>query len=316
MVRERVVYRGFVADSRRWDDFVHREGDIVISTPSKSGTTWMQMLVALLIFDGPRLPAPLTELSPWLDMNLAPIEEVQEQLAAQDHRRFIKTHVPLDGLPVEDRVTYLVVGRGPRDVWASMERHIDNLERDHMRQLRVAAVGDQDLAELDEVEFPDDRSEWFRFQLGLDRGRDHTMAHLAHVLHHLRTAWDRGDQPNVALFHYADLHDDLVREMGRLAEILDVDVGQDRLVELAEEASLSAMRSRAERVAPESTKQLWKDPHRFFHSGRVGGWRRRFSTEDLRHYDQRVDELVEGDHTFARWVHMGWHTTGQWRAAD
>lgn len=313
---DREVYRGFIADSGRWDGFVHRQGDIVISAPSKSGTTWMQMLVALLVFDGPQLPAPLTELSPWLDMNLAPLEEVHQQLDAQDHRRFIKTHVPLDGLPLDDRVTYLVVGRDPRDVWLSMERHIDNLQREHMRQLRVAAVGDQDLAELDRLELPDDPSEWFRFQLEMDRGRNHTISHLAHVLHHLRTAWDRRDQPNVALFHYADLHDDLVREISRLAEILDIEMVEDRLAELADEASLSTMRARADDVAPESTRSLWKDPQRFFHSGRVGGWQTRLSTEDLRYYDRRVDELIDDDHKFARWVHLGWQTTGRWRTTS
>jgi aryl sulfotransferase len=66
----RVHYRCIVADSARWDDFAFRPGDIVISTPSKCGTTWTQMLCALLIFDGPAFPGPLDEVSPWLDMNM------------------------------------------------------------------------------------------------------------------------------------------------------------------------------------------------------------------------------------------------------
>src|SRR5262249_38699700 len=37
----------------RWEGFEFRPGDIVISTPKKCGTTWTQMLCALLIFDGP-----------------------------------------------------------------------------------------------------------------------------------------------------------------------------------------------------------------------------------------------------------------------
>jgi hypothetical protein len=34
-------YRGFMADSDRWRRFAFRDGDIVITTPSKCGTTWM-----------------------------------------------------------------------------------------------------------------------------------------------------------------------------------------------------------------------------------------------------------------------------------
>src|SRR6188508_1212521 len=96
----RTRYRSLIADSARWDGFAFRPGDVVISTPPKSGTTWTQMLCALLIFDGPAFPAPLGDISPWLDMNIRPLAEVTAALTAQAHRRFIKTHTPLDGLPL------------------------------------------------------------------------------------------------------------------------------------------------------------------------------------------------------------------------
>ena len=44
-----VRYRGLFHDSDRWRGFVFRSGDIVISTPPKCGTTWMQMICALLV---------------------------------------------------------------------------------------------------------------------------------------------------------------------------------------------------------------------------------------------------------------------------
>ncbi|MBA3960014.1 MAG: sulfotransferase domain-containing protein, partial [Chloroflexi bacterium] len=87
-------YRSEDEDSARWLDFPFREGDIVISTRSKSGTTWMQMICALLILRTPDLPAPLAESSPWLDWLIVPRDEVYARLAAQEHRRFIKTHTP------------------------------------------------------------------------------------------------------------------------------------------------------------------------------------------------------------------------------
>src|SRR3712207_1014856 len=98
-------YRSIVADSARWDGFALRPGDIVVSTPPKSGTTLVQMLCALLIFDGPDFPAPLEQMSPWLDVCLRPLPDVTATLAAQLHRRIIKTHTPLDGLPIHADVT-------------------------------------------------------------------------------------------------------------------------------------------------------------------------------------------------------------------
>src|SRR5689334_14462441 len=144
----RTRYRSIVADSARWDGFAFRPGDIVISTPPKCGTTWTQMLCGLLIFDGPTFPAPLGDISPWLDKSTRPLAAVTAALAAQTHRRFIKTHTPLDGLPRHADVTYLVVGRDPRDVAISFEHHAANMDYERFLALRAAAVGNADLAEL------------------------------------------------------------------------------------------------------------------------------------------------------------------------
>src|SRR5437763_15408746 len=134
-------YRSVVADSARWEGFPFRDGDIVISTPPKCGTTWMQRLVALLIFDTVELPAPVAKLSPWLDMQLAPLDDVLALLGAQQHRRFIKTHTPLDGVPYDERVTYICVGRDPRDAAISSHHHLDSMNREVLVRARQAAMG-------------------------------------------------------------------------------------------------------------------------------------------------------------------------------
>lgn len=110
-----VRYRSAEEDSARWLRFPVRDGDIDISTRSRSGTTWMQMLCAVLVLRTPDLPAPLATLSPWLDWLAEPEDEVLGRLAAQRHRRFVKTHTPLDGQPLHPAVTYVVVARHPLD---------------------------------------------------------------------------------------------------------------------------------------------------------------------------------------------------------
>src|SRR5438477_2832130 len=96
-------YRSVLVDSLRWDGFEFRDDDIVISTPSKCGTTWMQMQCALLVFQATTMPAPLTRLSPWIDVQTETVDSVFAALAAQTHRRFIKTHTPYDGIPHDPR---------------------------------------------------------------------------------------------------------------------------------------------------------------------------------------------------------------------
>ena len=50
------LYRNEMIDSTRWWSFSARRDDIIISAPSKCGTTWMQMICALLIFQTADLP--------------------------------------------------------------------------------------------------------------------------------------------------------------------------------------------------------------------------------------------------------------------
>ena len=133
-------YQATMYDSNRWHGFELRRGDVIISTPPKCGTTWTQMICALLILQDTELPQPLDTLSPWIDMVSRARIEVFADLTAQNHRRFIKTHTPLDGIPEDPTVTYICVGRDPRDVALSMDRHIDNTNFGAFLEARARAA--------------------------------------------------------------------------------------------------------------------------------------------------------------------------------
>ena len=57
-------------DSTVWNDFAFRQGDIVIATYAKSGTTWLQQIVGQLVFAG-ATDVPVAELSPILPNTMA-----------------------------------------------------------------------------------------------------------------------------------------------------------------------------------------------------------------------------------------------------
>jgi aryl sulfotransferase len=291
-----------VADSGRWDGFELRPGDIVISTPPKCGTTWTQMLCALLIFDGPDFPAPLDELSPWLDMCNQSIDDVRARLAAQLHRRFIKTHTPLDGIPLRDDVTYVVVGRDPRDVAVSFLHHAANMDFQHFLELRARVMGNEDLESFGPPPTIDDPAAWFRSFVRSDSIVGGPPS-LASVLHHLRTAWQHRHDGNTLMIHYADLRANLVGEFGRLAQALGISLGEQRAAELAREAGLDRMRARASDLAPASSQDNWKDSRVFFRTGGSGEWRSWVDDRDVAEYEARVAALAPAD--VAAWIHLG-----------
>jgi aryl sulfotransferase len=301
---ELVTYRGVMVDSERWERFEHRPGDIVISTPPKSGTTWTQMLCALMIFDGPRFPDKLDALSPWLDMRIRSEDEVFDIYDRQTHRRFIKTHTPLDGLPMRDDVSYVVVGRDPRDVMVSWEHHMENMDLAMLIQDRADAIGLDDLVGYD-APSPPDPDPAVRFRTFVeDEWSPSQLMSLANVLHHLDTGWALRDDVNVGLFRFLDYRRDLVGEMERLAQLCGLELDRDRLGELAPEAGIERMRDRADEIVPGLAKsEHWKSPAGFFRSGSAGEWVERTDEADRARYDERVAELVPDD--LARWVHDG-----------
>jgi hypothetical protein len=303
-MQELVRYRNIVMDSARWDGFPFRGDDIVISTPPKCGTTWMQTLCAMLIFDSEKLDRPLAEISPWLDMLTNDCAGVVASLEAQEHRRFVKTHTPLDGVPFADGVTYICVGRDPRDVALSWEHHWANLDFDNFMGARARAVGLEDLAELPPMPvLPDDPLErfwmWADFEANRFLGPD-----LADILHHFETFWDRRDRSEVALFHYSDMLADLPGQLRRLAEALRIKVSDDRIAQFAEAATFDSMKARADDLVPDVGNRIWVSNRDFFHRGYSGQWRDLLDEEGLRRYDRRVAELVDPD--VAVWAHAGW----------
>jgi hypothetical protein len=272
------------------------------------------MICGLLIFQSAEFYRPMNVISPWLDTLFRPREEVFGDLQAQTHRRFIKTHTPLDGLPFHERVTYITVGRDPRDVAMSWDGHMANTNMETAMALRAAAVGLDDLAEL----FPDGpppviEDERARFWAWVDLpATPATFFGLACTLHHLQTFWDVRDRPNVVVLRYEDLLADLEGQMRLLAERLGIRVSDDLWPTLVEAATFAQMTRRPKEFVPEASHQgFWLDVDQFFHSGTTGQWRRIIADEDLPRYVARVRECaVPGD--LVEWVHRPPLLTWAW----
>jgi hypothetical protein len=287
-----VRYQSSDEDSGRWLEFVFRPGDIVISTRSKSGTTWMQMICALLVFRTPDLPLPLAELSPWLDWLGTPQHDVYRQLAAQNHRRFIKTHTPLDGLPLDERATFIVVARHPLDMAVSLYHQGDNLDRERISELTGAPV----------VQDPSrgDLRSWLLRWIAWDGDRAGRLDSLPGVLWHLTDAWSRRSDANVVLVHYDDLIADLPAEMKKLAARLGFAIEPELIEQLASAATFEAMKANSDVLAPDLAGVL-KDRARFFRRGASGSAAEVLTTDELALYRIRSAALAPAD--LLSWLH-------------
>jgi len=281
-------------DSSRWIDFPFREGDIVISARSKTGTTWVQMICALLVFQTPELPDSLSNLSPWLDWLITPSADVYAQLAGQDHRRFIKTHTPLDGLPVDPRVTYIVTGRHPLDMAVSLYHQGGNLDRGRIREL----TGQPDSEPTSDYRPP--LHQWLLGWIEQDVDPKDSLDSLPGVLWHLTDAWNRRAIQDVVLLHYDDLVNDLDAEMRRLASWVGIPVSEETWPALVEAATFAQMRARADSIAPDPSGIL-KDQKAFFRRGSSGAGSEALTKVELDHYYRRASRMAPRD--LLEWLH-------------
>lgn len=292
-----VTYQSGIADSTRWERFEFRPGDVVISAPVKSGTTWTQYLVGLILFGGTDFPAPVAVMSPWLDMTIRSEAEAFRILARQEHRRFIKSHTPLDGIPVVDDVTYVCVGRDPRDAAISLAHHVNNLDWEKASEVSLAYGGDFQPTVPDQALPPD-------FFLRGWVSPDHEEAlSLVSLMNHYRTAADYAERGNVAMFHFADYQADLTGSILRLAEHLGTHMTPELAAALAAAASIDRVRSQARDIAPDGQAGVWLQPDRFFRSGTSGQWVDLLTPEEIAEYHRRVDAVV--DPALAHWIHHG-----------
>ena len=280
-------------DNSRWDGFMFRQGDIVISTRSRSGTTWMQMICALLIFQTPDLPAPLGQLSPWMEWLSLDRDALLAGLAAQEHRRFIKTHTPLDGIPLDPRVTYIVVSRHPLDMAVSLYHHYANLDVRRLNEL----AGQPDTGTPEPL--PPLR-EWLLSWVTQECDPYQRVDTLPGVMHHAADAWSRRADPNVTLMHYDDLVVDLAGQMRQLAERLGICVSAASWPDLVSAASFSSMLSRAERFTP-GPPGVFLDDTAFFRKGQSGAGYALLSRAELSSYRVRVARMAAPE--VVSWLH-------------
>ena len=292
-------YNDLFMESSRWDNFITRDDDILICSPAKCGTTWTQMICALLIFQKTELDQPLTEFSPWLDVLLAPITKVLKQLDDQTHRRFIKTHTPLDGLPYFEKSKYICVGRDPRDAFISLKHHMGNMNMEAMAKAMANATHEVKLP----PPTPEDPREWFTEWITSSCGENTANTAHADVLYYARSFWSYRDLPNILMLHFSDLKADLEGEMKRVAEFLEIEVPPALWPELVNAASFENMKSKAKQLAPQVTDNLWKDTDGFFNKGTSGQWRDILGDKELELYKQAMEKNLAPE--LAHWLENG-----------
>lgn len=279
-------------DSTIWNDFEFRDDDIVIGTYAKSGTTWVQQIVAQLLFDGAE-DLPVAEMSPWLDLRVPPKEAKLPLVAAQIHRRFLKTHLPVDALVYSPRAKYIYIGRDGRDVVWSMYNHHANAN-----EFWYQALNDTPGRVGPPIERPPASIRQY-FLDWLERDGHPFWPFWENI----RSWWEIRHLPNLLLLHFAELKADLPGQIRRMAAFLEIPIDERRWPAIVEHCSFDYMKAHATKSVPLGGAFWDGGAATFIHQGANGRWRNTLTPEDCRRYEETARrELGEA---CARWLATG-----------
>lgn len=282
-----VIYHGSLTDGTRWDGFDLRGDDVFICTPPKCGTTWSQNIICMMLQGCVEFEGILAKISPWLESQTHPIDEINERLTNQTHRRCIKSHSPFDGIPYDPQATYIAVYRHPLDVHFSMRKHVENMTTD----------------ELDHL-FPDDpRTGALMFINDTAPVGDCDHLTLDTIAQHYKAFKKWQHLPNVHLFHYADMRADLPAAMARFADVLGCEFDVATMEALIKGASFGEMRKNSNRYTPSAGTGIFKDDAGFFNSASSGKWLKYLTEADMAAYGKRMDHLLDAKDR--RWLETG-----------
>jgi aryl sulfotransferase len=227
-------------------------------------------------------------------MRVIPLELILETVNAQQHRRFLKTHLPLDALVFSPKAKYLYVARDGRDVaWSLYNHHAGFTEQFYPLVNNV--LGRQGPP----LEPPTgDVVEYFREWLdgrGLDMG--------VSFFEHVQGWWNARHLPNVLLLHFNNLKADLPGQMRHIAKFLGIDIDETKFPLMVEHCGIDYMRRTSSQHSPMLDMAFQEGGKTFFNKGTNGRWKDLLTAADLARYDEVVRANLTPD--CAHWIATG-----------
>ena len=239
-------------------EFVPKDGDVFVVTYPRSGTTWTEQIVHLLVNQGEQGEQRLTDAVPWLETLPHRPNGMIEFLKTMLQRRLFTSHLPYPLMPsLKDTTAKIIyVARNPKDVAISTYFH---------NQSKLGYEGTWE--------------EHFQLFLTGDVG-------FGPYFDHVLPWWQASQKEQRILFmKYEDMKHDHAGSVLRLASFLDLQADPQLIDTVVTLSSFQSMTSN------ETTNFDWipqkADKPKHFRKGDIGDWRNHFSLEQ----SQQMDDL-------------------------
>jgi aryl sulfotransferase len=275
-----------------------RDGDIVISVPVKSGTTWTMNIVHQLRSGGdPDLDDIYLEV-PWLEFLGGPSVTPADVLSLadsmpHDRRRAFKTHSAPATLPYQapgsgTDVKYVVIVRNPDEVLASFYPFIG-----------AHAARWFELWGIDKQEFvPSDMPSFFEaFGKAMLPGG---------LFGFVAAWWPLRHEPNVLLMHFSDMKRDHEGSVRRIAEFLGFEPAEEQWAGILEYTSFPWMKQHEDKFELRKAGDVpVLDPGAMLRKGKAGAAREDGVTPEMSAELDALGREILNDPQAVDWLYRG-----------
>ena len=253
--------------------FKSRKSDVLITTPPKAGTTWMQQILHQMRTKGDDTFSNIFEIVPWLEFP-RPDLSVEEQLAGYEQisePRVFKTHCTYSQTPGVDTARIVLSSRDPRDCCISFYHHLQGLTDEVKAEKKVPPVDDFDAFFERWLDF----AAWFR---------------------NIQSWWPHKDQANVLWLRYEDMKADLPGAIEQLSVFLDWPLTDEQKNKVVEHSSFSWMKENAKRFTTMAGRnQPHFKPGAFIRKGVVGDYKTQLTAEQEARILAKAREMLTED---------------------
>jgi aryl sulfotransferase len=276
-----------------------RDGDVVISVPPKSGTTWTMNIVHQLLTGGTADFRDIYEEVPWIEFLGHPgqtHQDVLDRVVAMPatRRRAFKTHSAPPEVPFmkggpDRNVKYIVVFRNPEEAlvsfWPFLEKHSD--EWFDLWQMPRAALCRPD--------FPSFYSEVID---------SHGMQ--GAFFGFLAAWWPLREERNVLFIHFSDMKRDHQASMRKIAEFLGVEPGDDQWPAILKYTSIRWMKQNEDKFeASTAGKVPILKSGAMIRKGEVGAATSDGMTDDISRHLRELGSRICPDAAAVDWLYEG-----------
>ncbi len=251
-------------------NFKPRTTDVLITTPPKAGTTWMQQILHQLRSGGDTTFTSIDNVVPWLEITRAEKswQEVLSDFESSPDPRLFKTHCTADQTPGIGIAKIILTSRDPRDCCVSFYHHIMNMTNEARSEVGMPTP----------ESFEQHVNQWLEF---------------AAWYRNVQSWWPYIEHPKVLWLRYQDLKTDLPANVDRIAHFLEWELTPEHKEKVIEYGSFEWMKAHDEKFSSQGSgnKPVFK-PGKFIRKGKVGGYRDLMSPELEKRIMDKAREML------------------------